>query len=105
MEGEWLNGVPHGICIVESEGVRGVTILNNGKPNNLPAWLEFKENGSRASSQYSDEINPKGFIRFYNSDKDTYNIRSTSEKQLVPGWLNTFACNKGKKGIFIKTFT
>ena len=31
VEGEWLNGVPHGVCIVESEYVRGVTTFTHGK--------------------------------------------------------------------------
>jgi hypothetical protein len=31
VEGEWLNGVPHGICIVESEYERGVYTLKHGK--------------------------------------------------------------------------
>ena len=24
VEGEWLNGVPHGVCIFESKDIRGV---------------------------------------------------------------------------------
>ena len=24
VEGEWLNGVPHGVCIIESVNIRGV---------------------------------------------------------------------------------
>lgn len=41
----------------------------------------------------------------YNSDKDEFNIASTTEKKLAPGWLNTILNNKGKKGILVKTFT
>lgn len=45
MEGEWLNGVPHGICIIEDEDDRGVAVYNHGKQNGAPAWIEDKENG------------------------------------------------------------
>jgi hypothetical protein len=47
VEGEWLNGVPHGICIVENERTRGIMTFTHGKPNGGPAWFEFKENGAR----------------------------------------------------------
>ncbi len=45
MEGEWLNGVPHGICIIENEEFRGIMVFNQGKPNGAPGWIENKENG------------------------------------------------------------
>ena len=49
--------------------------------------------------------NPKGISRRYNSDKDEYNIASTTEKKLAPGWLNCIVNNKGEKGILAKRFT
>jgi hypothetical protein len=30
VEGEWLNGVPHGVCIVDSENFRGITTFSSG---------------------------------------------------------------------------
>lgn len=45
MEGEWLNGVPHGLCIVENEEGRGIAVFNHGKLNGAPGWIEAKENG------------------------------------------------------------
>ena len=38
VEGEWLNGVPHGVCIVESEDCRGVITFTHGKPHGGPRW-------------------------------------------------------------------
>jgi hypothetical protein len=40
VEGEWLNGVPHGICIFEQEKFRGVTTFNYGKEDGGLAWFE-----------------------------------------------------------------
>ena len=31
VEGEWLDGVPHGICIVDSQGYKGVITFVHGK--------------------------------------------------------------------------
>jgi hypothetical protein len=104
VEGEWLNGVPHGICIVENEEGRGIAVFNHGKPDGAPGWIELKDNGERISFEYADE-NPRGVFRMYNSDKEEFNITSTTEKKLAPGWLNSIFNNKGEKGKFGKLFT
>ena len=39
VEGEWLNGKPHGICIVENRLVRGIMTFTHGKTDG-PAWLD-----------------------------------------------------------------
>jgi hypothetical protein len=39
VEGEWLNGVPHGVCIVESDYARGVITFTHGKTHGGPTWL------------------------------------------------------------------
>ena len=31
VEGEWLDGVPHGICIVENDDGRGIITFTKGK--------------------------------------------------------------------------
>jgi hypothetical protein len=31
VEGEWLDGVPHGICIVENDDDRGIMTFTKGK--------------------------------------------------------------------------
>ena len=51
VEGEWLNGVPHGICIVENEKYRGIMTFIDGKVNGGPSWLEINdiEKGVRKS--------------------------------------------------------
>jgi hypothetical protein len=47
VEGEWLNGVPHGICIVEDKERRGIMTFTHGKLNGGPSWLEYKDTGER----------------------------------------------------------
>ncbi len=47
VEGEWLNGVPHGVCIVDGEYERGVFTFTNGKGEGGPWWIEFKDTGIR----------------------------------------------------------
>ena len=49
VEGEWLNGVPHGVCIVEHEYERGVTTFTHGKQRGGLKWWEYKEDGTRYS--------------------------------------------------------
>jgi hypothetical protein len=38
VEGEWLNGVPHGVCIIDREDRRGVCTFTHGKPYGGPGW-------------------------------------------------------------------
>jgi hypothetical protein len=47
VEGEWLNGVPHGVCIIETEDRRGVYTFTQGKTIGGPAWWEMKQDGTR----------------------------------------------------------
>ena len=58
VEGEWLNGVPHGVCIFDNELRRGVVTLTHGKMQGGPWWAEFKESGRRKSveDQYNDKV-------------------------------------------------
>ncbi len=60
MEGEWLNGVPHGVCIVDSEEARGVVTFTKGKMHGGPQWLEFKPNGARLSIEYNNNGKASG---------------------------------------------
>ena len=68
VEGEWLNGVPHGVCIVESEYERGVYTLKHGKIHGQPFWVEDKEDGTRRSWEINDNGETKGVFREYYSD-------------------------------------
>ena len=36
VEGEWLNGVPHGVCIVDSQYFRGIITFTHGKIHGGP---------------------------------------------------------------------
>ena len=104
VEGEWLNGKPHGICIYENEYSRGVMTFTHGKVDGGPCWNEIKEDGTRESCEYFDEEDPKGLGREYNNDKDTFNVTSTTNKQPAPGWLKLIGNNKGKQGMHVKQF-
>jgi hypothetical protein len=53
VEGEWLNGVPNGVCIVDGEKIRGVVTFTNGKLSGGPMWYEDKALGLRISLEYS----------------------------------------------------
>ncbi len=88
MEGEWLNGLPHGICIIEDQEGRGVTTFVHGKING-PSWVELKEDGTRTSFEYMNEYDgePKGFFRGYASDKSTSHVDSTTNQIPTPGWM------------------
>lgn len=57
VEGEWLNGVPHGICIFEHKEYRGINTFNYGKVDGGPVWFEIKESGDRLSLEYGDSEN------------------------------------------------
>jgi hypothetical protein len=68
VEGEWLNGVPHGVCIIEREDRRGVYTFTHGKVNGGPCWWENKKDGTRRSWEYSDNGKRKGVSRVHYSD-------------------------------------
>jgi hypothetical protein len=69
VEGEWLNGVPHGVCIVESKGYRGVATFTHGIiEHGGPGWWEDKDDGTRWSYEYYDNGEGKGVYRVYYSD-------------------------------------
>ena len=42
MEGEWLDGVPHGVCNVENNKGRGIITFTNGIMSGGPEWFESK---------------------------------------------------------------
>jgi hypothetical protein len=103
IEGEWLNGVPHGICIIENENMRGVFTFNKGKTDGGPIWYEMKASGHRLSLEYGDieYKNHKGYFRSYNSDRSMSNLDSKSAK---PGYLNSIGRIKEKTELNGKVF-
>ena len=68
MEGEWFNGVPHGVCIVDNDDIRGVFTFSHGKVHGGPNWVETKEDGLRESTEYNHYWEWKGIIRYYRND-------------------------------------
>ncbi len=69
VEGEWLNGVPHGVCIIDRADIRGVYTFTQGIPNGGPSWWENKEDGMRISKEFVNENDEnEGIFRLYYSD-------------------------------------
>ena len=109
VEGEWLDGKPHGICIfnIEKEGYRGVMIFTNGNPVEAPCWVENKEDKSRASFETFFGLGDKGgkgITRMYNNDEEEIIVKSTKQKKKAPGWLRKIDEFKGKEGFHSKGF-
>ncbi len=69
VEGEWWNGQPHGVCIVESDFARGVTTFTQGKEHGGPSWCQIRESGKRVSLEYLHYGECQGIQRAYNEDK------------------------------------
>ena len=87
MEGEWLNGVPHGLCIVDSKNYRGVITFVHGKEIG-PRWIESKGYGIRFSYEYyTGNGDAKGLYRDYTSDKSTSHVNTTTHQIPTPGWI------------------
>ncbi len=79
VEGEWLNGLPHGVCIVDNEYYRGVFTFTNGKWLGGPWWMEYKDTGFRESVEYfNNENKSRGLRRRYFPQNFMSNISSTS---------------------------
>ena len=89
VEGEWLNGVPNGVCIVESDKLRGIVTFTNGKAAGGPIWYEDKTRGGvRVSVEFSgQEGKPQGIQRVYGNDKAVGNVDSMMMKMDTPGWM------------------
>jgi hypothetical protein len=68
IEGEWLNGVPHGICIIENDKARGVVTYTHGKGHGGPQWIQSKETGQRLSVEYNNDGKSQGIVRNYCND-------------------------------------
>ena len=71
VEGEWLNGVPHGICIVEDHQARGVLVFTHGNPKGAPGWIENKAEEAILSFEKGNEPGNRGIIRMYENLKNT----------------------------------
>jgi hypothetical protein len=88
VEGEWLNGSPNGVCIVDSDKFRGIVTFTKGKVFGGPMWYEVKADGMRISLEYSNkEGQVKGIQRIYHNDKALSNVDSTMMKIDTPGWI------------------
>jgi hypothetical protein len=89
VEGEWLKGLPNGVCIVESDRLRGVVTFTRGKAAGGPIWYEDKASGVRVSVEYSggEEGKARGIKRVYENDKAMAKIDNTGMRMETPGWM------------------
>ena len=78
VEGEWMDGVPHGVCIVENEKNRGVLTFTKGKEHGGPKWLEGKVEGFVGSYEYVENGLPRGVFRAYGNKNCKANLVSTN---------------------------
>ncbi len=85
VEGEWLNGKPHGVCIVENLLNRGIATFTNGLLHGGPHWIAEKFEGPRYSCEYIDNGIEKGVFRKYRRDLGSSEV---SGKNIpTPGWM------------------
>ena len=87
VEGEWLEGKPHGVCIYDGKNSKGVATFTRGQLHGGPRWGESKILGSRYSSECI--MDGKGVVvyREYNSDKQTSNVSDNENNTPTPGWM------------------
>lgn len=106
VEGEWLNGVPHGLCIVEGDSLRGIIAFTKGRYDGQPMWVEDKGDRTRISYQYFDPIQAKGLMRFYKNDSNEPRSHQTSTTQKIPtpGWLHKILKIEPVQGKRLKQF-
>ena len=47
VEGPWVDGKPHGLCIVQGEEFRGVATFTHGQLHGGPCWYQNISGGWR----------------------------------------------------------
>jgi hypothetical protein len=67
VHGEWLNGKPHGICIVRKRHFIGIMTFTNGV-NNGPGWIDGGNAWSFSKYDNREEGFDFGLVRYYNGE-------------------------------------
>ena len=87
VEGEWLGGNPHGVCIYDGNHSRGVATFTRGKLHGGPYWYENKNTGKRRTYECMMHGEAVGLKREYHSDKNTSIVSDNKNKTPTPGWM------------------
>ena len=87
MEGPWVDGKPHGICILEAEKGRGVGTFTHGELHGGPCWKQDIEDGKRVTIESMRHGKPVGTMREYNNDEQSDIVNDKKNKTPTPGWM------------------
>jgi hypothetical protein len=71
VQGEWLNGKPHGLCIVTRRGYKGIMTFTHGVSDG-PGWLDELSESIHSFTKYDSEGEfDFGLERYYNDDEES----------------------------------
>jgi hypothetical protein len=87
VEGPWVDGKPHGLCIVQGELERGVATFTHGQLHGGPCWMQDIEYGWRYTYESMRHGQPVGIWREYRSDKRECIVNDKKNKTPTPGWM------------------
>jgi NAD-dependent dihydropyrimidine dehydrogenase PreA subunit len=87
VEGPWVDGKPHGLCIIEAEGYRGVGTFTHGHLHGGPCWLQGISSGRRYTYESFSHGHPVGIRREYCSDKESCIFNDKKSETATPGWM------------------
>jgi hypothetical protein len=66
VEGPWVDGKPHGLCIFERKREMGILTFTHGKVHGGPGWTQDSDKRVTFESVINGE--PSGIVKLYCSD-------------------------------------
>ena len=103
MEGPWVDGKPHGLCIVEGERARGVGTFTHGQLHGGPCWRQDSD-GWRYTYESMRHGQPVGIKRAYRSDKHSCIVNDKKNETPTPGWMYFMRQDESKDIAYGKYF-
>jgi hypothetical protein len=88
VEGPWVDGKPHGLCIVETERYRGVGTFTHGQLHGGPCWKQAIRGEWRGTYESMRHGWPVGIRREYRSDEYSCIVNDKKNNTLTPGWMS-----------------
>ena len=104
VEGPWVDGKPHGVCIVEGQYTRGVGTFTHGQLHGGPCWRHWIEYGGRDTLESMRHGQPVGIGRGYRSDKQSCIVNDKKNKTPTPGWMGAMRQDESKDIAYGKYF-
>jgi hypothetical protein len=86
VEGPWVDGKPHGLCIVQGEHERGVGTFTHGQLHGGPFWLQDND-GYRNTYESMRHEQPVGIKRWYYSNEHSCIANDKKNETPTPGWM------------------